>query len=186
VTLPAPPTMTLPEESLPQQPGRPARLVDLTLRVVGGVVAFLAGALTALVELLLATFRVAGHLVGVSVLIAIGANIVLSWFAHAAVGRRWAVVLPALPWFAAMVVAAGRTDEGDLLLAGDNWVGLAMIVVGAMTFAVMGFRLIIAPPPHARRGPVPPVGPGPAPGGPTSPQGGPTPPQGTPDPPVRG
>lgn len=149
--------MTVPTASMsvtpqvdPAPPGRGVRLLDLALRVVGGAVAVAGGVLTAVLELILAGVRVAGQLVGVSVLVAIVANVALSWFAHQAVGRRWAVVLPALPWFAMMVLAAGRTDEGDLLLAGDNWVGLAMIVAGAMTFAVMGFRLMLAPPsrPH--------------------------------------
>ncbi|KOX04129.1 hypothetical protein ADK66_27620 [Micromonospora sp. NRRL B-16802] len=122
-------------------------MLDLGLRLTGGIVAVVAGVVTGVLELLLATFRIGGQLVGVSVVLAIGANIALSWFAHEAVGRRWAVALPAVPWFALMAVAAVRTSEGDLLLAGDNWVGLAMIVAGAMTFAVMGFRQILAPPP---------------------------------------
>ncbi|WDZ85181.1 hypothetical protein [Micromonospora cathayae] len=136
-----------PQADPPPSPGRLVRLLDLALRVAGGAIAVFGGVLTAVLELVLAGLRVGGQLIGVSVLVAIVANVALSWFAHAAVGRRWAVVLPALPWFAMMVVAAGRTDEGDLLLVGDNWVGLAMIVAGAMTFAVMGFRLIIAPVP---------------------------------------
>ncbi|MEU6075608.1 hypothetical protein [Micromonospora sp. NPDC047074] len=138
---------TAPEETAPPPSGRHRPLLDLALRVAGGLVAVLAGALTAVLELLLATLRVGGHLIGVSVLIAVGANIALSWFAHEAVGRRWAVALPATPWFVLMAVAAVRTAEGDLLVTGDNWVGLAMIVAGAMTFAVMGFRQILAPPP---------------------------------------
>ncbi|MBM0204283.1 hypothetical protein JNW90_15080 [Micromonospora sp. STR1s_5] len=135
------------DQEAPPPAGPPSRLLDLGVRVVGAIVVVLAGVLTGVLELLLAMVRVGGQLVGVSVLLAIGANIVLSWFAHEAVGRRWAVALPAVPWFALMAVAAIRTNEGDLLLAGDNWVGLAMIVAGAMTFAVMGFRQILAPQP---------------------------------------
>ncbi|MEH1027443.1 hypothetical protein Q3V37_11325 [Micromonospora profundi] len=134
-------------QETPPEAGPPPRLLDLGLRLTGGIVAVVAGVVTGVLELLLATFRIGGQLVGVSVVLAIGANIALSWFAHEAVGRRWAVALPAVPWFALMAVAAVRTSEGDLLLAGDNWVGLAMIVAGAMTFAVMGFRQILAPPP---------------------------------------
>ncbi|MBM0275453.1 hypothetical protein [Micromonospora tarensis] len=135
------------DQNAPPPAGPPPRVLDLGLRLAGAIVVVLAGVLTGVLELLLATVRVGGYLVGVSALLAIGANIVLSWFAYEAVGRRWAVALPAVPWFALMAVAAVRTDEGDLLLAGDNWVGLAMIVAGAMTFAVMGFRQILAPPP---------------------------------------
>ncbi|MDO3702409.1 hypothetical protein Q3W71_12055 [Micromonospora sp. C28SCA-DRY-2] len=138
-----------PDETVPPPPGRPNPLLDLALRWAGGLVAVIAGVVTAVLELLLATVRVGGQLIGVSVLVAIGANIALSWFAHETVGRRWAVALPAVPWFLLMAVAAVRTDEGDLLVAGDNWVGLAMIVAGAMTFAVMGFRQILAAPPPA-------------------------------------
>ncbi|MDG4806093.1 hypothetical protein O7634_04915 [Micromonospora sp. WMMD1120] len=134
------------DQEAPPPAGPPPRLLELGLRVAGGVVVVVAGVLTGVLELLLATVRVGGHLIGVSVLLAVGANIALSWFAYETVGRRWAVALPAVPWFALMALAAVRTSEGDLLLAGDNWVGLAMIVVGAMTFAVMGFRQILAPP----------------------------------------
>ncbi|MGC4755327.1 hypothetical protein [Micromonospora trifolii] len=135
------------DQEAPPPAGPPPRLLDLGVRLFGAIVVVLAGVLTGVLELLLATVRVGGQLVGVSVLLAIGANIVLSWFAYETVGRRWAVALPAVPWFALMAVAAIRTNEGDLLLAGDNWVGLAMIVAGAMTFAVMGFRQILAPQP---------------------------------------
>ncbi|MEU4476062.1 hypothetical protein [Micromonospora sp. NPDC023888] len=136
----------LDEQDAPPPAGPPPRLLDLGLRLAGAIVVVVAGVLSGVLELLLATVRVGGQLIGVSALLAVGANIVLSWFAYEAVGRRWAVALPAVPWFALMAVAAIRTNEGDLLLAGDNWVGLAMIVAGAMTFAVMGFRQILAPP----------------------------------------
>ncbi|MEU4676723.1 hypothetical protein [Micromonospora sp. NPDC023737] len=136
-----------PEETSPPPAGPPPHLLDLGLRVAGGLVAIVAGVVTGVLELLLATLRVAGQLIGLSVLVAVAANIALGWFAHQAVGRRWSVALPAVPWFLLMVVAAVRTSEGDLLLAGDNWVGLVMIVAGAMTFAVVGFRQILAPPP---------------------------------------
>ncbi|MGW1058474.1 hypothetical protein [Micromonospora rubida] len=141
-----------PQAPAPTPPGRAWRLLDVALRVVGGLVAVIGAVATGLLELLLSTARVGGQLIGVSVLVAVAANIALGWFAYAAVGRRWAVVLPATPWFVLMGAAAVRTSEGDLLLAGDNWVGLAMIVAGAMTFAVMGFRQVLAPPPIRRVG----------------------------------
>ncbi|MBO4206087.1 hypothetical protein [Micromonospora echinofusca] len=138
----------VPAQGPPAEPTPPApwlRTADLVLRAVAGVLAVAGALLTGLVELMLAGVRVGGHLVGVAVPVVVVANVALSWFAHRAVGAGWAVALPAVPWFGLMVVAAVRTDEGDLLLAGDNWVGLAMIVAGAMTFAVMTFRLVLAP-----------------------------------------
>ncbi|WP_328370493.1 hypothetical protein OG836_30460 [Micromonospora zamorensis] len=134
------------DQDTPPPAGPPSRLLDLGLRLVGAIVVVIAAVVTGVLELLLATVRVGGQLIGVSAVLAVGANIALSWFAYEAVGRRWAVALPAVPWFALMAVGAIRTTEGDLLLSGDNWVGLAMIVAGAMTFAVMGFRQILAPP----------------------------------------
>ncbi|CCH21207.1 Conserved hypothetical protein [Micromonospora lupini str. Lupac 08] len=150
MTLPAAPMSVVDDQDTPPEAGPPPRLLDLGLRVSGAIVVVVAGIVSGVLELLLATLRVGGQLIGVSALLAVGANILLSWFAHEVVGRRWAVALPAVPWFALMAVAAIRTTEGDLLLAGDNWVGLAMIVAGAMTFAVMGFRQVLAPPPTLR------------------------------------
>lgn len=147
MSLPPAPMSVLEGQDAPPPAGPPPRLLDLGLRLAGAIVVVLAGVLTGVLELLLSTVRVGGQLIGVSALLAVGANIALSWFAHEAVGRRWAVALPAVPWFVLMAVASVRTSEGDLLLAGDNWVGLAMIVAGAMTFAVMGFRQILAPSP---------------------------------------
>ncbi|MFY1675306.1 hypothetical protein ACN27G_36145 [Plantactinospora sp. WMMB334] len=139
---------TLPEQQPgPPPAGRPGlrRAVDLAIRVVGGVVAVVAAAATAVLELILSTLRVGGVLIGVSVLVTVLANAALGWFAPRAVGRRWALALPAGVWFAVMVVAAGGTSEGDILIAGNNWVGIAMIFAGSVTFAVVGFRMIMSP-----------------------------------------
>ncbi|MGC5049904.1 hypothetical protein ACLQ2S_00385 [Micromonospora sp. DT48] len=137
-----------------QQPPRPSRWwrrpVDVGLRTAGGLFAVVAAVLSAVLELLLAPLRVGGYLIGVAVLVAVATNIVLSWFAVETVGRRWAVVLPAVPWVVIMVIAADRTNEGDVLLVG-NWVGLTLVVGGAMTFTVMAFRSILAPAPALKR-----------------------------------
>ncbi|MEV2238516.1 hypothetical protein [Micromonospora sp. NPDC049891] len=138
------------EQQPPRSSRRWRRPVDIGLRVGGGVLAVVAATLTAVLELLLAPLRVGGHLIGVAVLVAVAANIALSWFAVETVGRRWAVALPALPWVAIMVIAADRTSEGDVLLVG-NWVGLTLVVGGAMTFAVMAFRSILASAPASGR-----------------------------------
>ncbi|MFY1689980.1 hypothetical protein [Plantactinospora sp. WMMB782] len=149
MSLPSAPVST-PEELRPDPPppaGPSAvyRAVDLVLRVVGGAVAVAAAAVTAVLELILSTWRVGGMLIGVSVLVTVLANVALGWFAPRAVGRRWALALPAVVWFALMVLAAGGTAEGDVLIAADNWVGLVMIFAGSVTFAVMGFRMLMNP-----------------------------------------
>ncbi|MEO3922936.1 hypothetical protein ABGB07_03510 [Micromonosporaceae bacterium B7E4] len=149
MSLPSPSVSTPPElEPVTPPPAEPSgahRAVDLVLRVVGGVVAVVAAAVTAVLELILSMLRVGGVLIGVSVLVTVLANVALGWFAPRVVGRRWALALPAVVWFALMVVAAGGTSEGDVLIAANNWVGLVMIFAGSVTFAVMGFRTIMNP-----------------------------------------
>ncbi|NJP32328.1 hypothetical protein [Micromonospora thermarum] len=136
----------VPDEGVPPLPDRSGRAVDLVLRVAGGLLSVVGGVVSAVLELLLAPVRVGGYLIGVAVLVAVGANVALSWFAHATVARRWAVALPAVPWFVMVAVAGIRTSEGDVLLTG-TWVDLLLVVAGAMTFAVMGFRRVLATPP---------------------------------------
>ena len=84
-------------------------------------------------------------LIGLAVPVTVVANILLARFAVAAVGRRWALALPALAWFVLMVIAASPTEEGDLLLTG-SWVGLLMLLGGSVTFAVVAFRMIMQGP----------------------------------------
>jgi hypothetical protein len=123
--------------------------LDQVVRVVGGVLAVVLALLTGLLELILAPLRVSGHLVGLSALLVVPVNIALAWFAVAAVGRKGAVALPWVTWTLLMFVAAGmRTDEGDYLLAGDNWVGMAMILFGSVAFAGYLYRLILRVPPR--------------------------------------
>lgn len=160
MTLPAAPMSVVPEPQ-PAAPAHPSRAVDVALRIVGGVVAVIAGVLAAVLDLMLATWAweivkgrpdtTAKVLTGSSLALggiaaAVALIVAVSWFAHAAVGTRWAMVLPALPWFVVIVAGGFRTTEGDLLLGGDNVLGLGLIVAGAMTFAVAGFRQLVAPP----------------------------------------
>ncbi|MCZ7435531.1 hypothetical protein O7598_03915 [Micromonospora sp. WMMC241] len=164
MTSPAAPVSVLPEPPPPAPPGRAERALDRVLRVAGGVVALWAGVLAALLDLIFATWAwetVQGRSGGAQALVGIGlavagiaavaaSTVLLGWFAHASTGSRWAVALVALPWFLVIVVGGFRTTEGDLALAGDNVLGLALIVTGAVTFAVIGFRHIVTPP-HTHR-----------------------------------
>lgn len=118
--------------------------LDIVLRTVGAVVAVLAALVTAALELILSTLRVGGTLIGVAALVAIGFNVLLAWFAYTVVGRKWAVALPALSWFAVILAAAGGTTEGDIGLAGNNWVGPAIAILGSLAFAAATVRMIAA------------------------------------------
>ncbi|WP_197675735.1 hypothetical protein [Micromonospora auratinigra] len=151
-----------PEQEPGAPPARPRRGPDLALRIVGAVVAVWTGVLAAGLELIFATGAwelvkgrpegVSRTVVGIAVGLggvagAIALTVLLGWFAHAAVGTRWAAALPALPWFVVVVAGGFRTTEGDLALTGDNVLGLGLIVAGAVTFAVLGFRQLVVPPP---------------------------------------
>jgi hypothetical protein len=143
---PPPAEVAAPAEAQPAgpQPGW-HRALDTALRVAGGLVAVVATAATAVIEIFFAPLRVGGVLVGASVLLAVVANIALVRFTVAATGTRWAAAGPAVIWFALMIVASGKRHEGDLLLAAGNWVGLTMIFAGTGAFAIAGYRLILPP-----------------------------------------
>jgi hypothetical protein len=137
----------------------PWRGWDPVIRVAGVVIAVVAAFLSGVFEVLLSTLRTgdlvtvwrgdpigsgSGPLVGVSVLLAIAGNLGIAWFAVGTTGRRWALGPPWALWTLLMLFAAGvRTHEGDYLLSGDNWVALAMILVGSLSFAIYAYRMIL-------------------------------------------
>ncbi|MEV6516408.1 hypothetical protein AB0M37_11500 [Micromonospora chalcea] len=162
MTLPAVPVSTVaapPPEAAP--PSRAERTLDRALRVTGGVLTVWGGVLLALLELIFSTWAwelvqgrsgAAQALVGVGAVVVgvpavVAATVLLGSFGHRSTDGRWAVVLAALPWFVVIVAGGVRTVEGDLALVGDNVLGLALIVAGAVTFAVVGFRHLVTPPP---------------------------------------
>jgi hypothetical protein len=86
-----------------------------------------------------------GHAVRlpVALVCAVVGNAALAWFSRAVTGKTLAVLAPFAAWTVPMVVAAGRTREGDLVLTSNNWVGLVTMFVGALSFAVAAYWLTI-------------------------------------------
>lgn len=145
------------------EPGAAARVPwrgwDPAIRVAGVVVSIVAAFLSGVLEVLLSTLRAgdvvtiwrgdpigsgSGPLLGVSVLLAIAANLGIAWFAVGTTRRRWALGPPWALWTLLMLYAAGvRTHEGDYLLSGDNWVALGMILAGSLAFAIYSYRMIL-------------------------------------------
>lgn len=129
------------------------------IRIGGVLVAVVAAFVTGALELLLTPLRAGdltsiwrgepigsggGPLLGASILLAVVANGTIAWFAVSTTGRRWALGPPWAVWTLMMLLAAGvRTDEGDYVMAGNDWVGLAMILIGSLTFAVYSYRMIL-------------------------------------------
>jgi hypothetical protein len=132
---------------------------DPALRAAGVVIAIVAAFLSGVLELFLTTLRAgdltgiwrgaaigsgSGPLLGVSILLAAVLNYAIAWFVVSTSGRRWVIGPPWALWTLMMLFAAGvRTDEGDYLLGGENWVALVMILVGSLTYAVYCYRMII-------------------------------------------
>ncbi|HCT76241.1 MAG TPA: hypothetical protein DGT23_06540 [Micromonosporaceae bacterium] len=105
------------------------RAFDLLLRIVGGVLAALMGAGSALLE---ATATPGFWAIPVGA--ASVGNAFLIWFAQSTVDKPWAWLVPGVPWFATMVALVGPTTEGDLIA--NSWTGLATFAAGALVFFV--------------------------------------------------
>jgi hypothetical protein len=129
------------------------------VRAGGVVVAIVFAFVSGVVELLLSTLRAgdfvsiwhgdpigsgSGPLIPLSVVLAVVGNLAVAWFAVGTTGRRWALGPPWALWTVVMLIAAGvRTHEGDYLLSGTNYVALAMILIGSLTFAIYTYRMIL-------------------------------------------
>ena len=137
-----PPPAGQPAEATRPQPW--AGVLDGALKAAGGLVAVVATVVTAAVEIFYVPLRVGGVLVGASVVLAVVANVALVRFTVAATGAKSAALLPPLVWFGLMMLASSRQVEGDILLPGNNWVGLATIFAGSLAFGVAGYRLILS------------------------------------------
>jgi hypothetical protein len=79
----------------------------------------------------------------VSLVAALLLNAALAWFAYSMTGKMLAIAAPFLAWTAPMLIAAGRTHEGDLVLTTNNWVGISTMFVGALTYGVAVYWLTI-------------------------------------------
>ena len=140
--------MTLTSVQSPAEPAehRESRALDVLISVFGVVIAVVAAILSGFLEIFLTPLRAGGVLLGVAIPAAVIGNYAIAWFGYTTVGKRWAVAPPWVIWTLLMLFAAGvRTDEGDYLISGDNWVALVMILIGSLTFAVFAYRMILKP-----------------------------------------
>ncbi len=127
----------------------PAKPPPAWLAWVGALVAVALGAVSSVWEAFLTPLSYqwvsAGHAhsvrVPVALVLAVAGNAALVWFTRAVTGRTIVVLAPFLAWTIPMLVAGGRTREGDLVITGNNWVGLVTIFAGATTFAAAAYWL---------------------------------------------
>jgi hypothetical protein len=109
--------------------------------------------LLALLGGFLTPYRVGGVLVPVSLVLVIVGNWLLVRLTYLATGAVGLSLLPALAWLLITLALARRTTEGDLVLAGNNWVANVYIIVGCLAAAVAAYRLM-NPRPRPPGGPV--------------------------------
>jgi hypothetical protein len=129
---------------------RPRRPGPDVLGWAGGVVATALAFVTAVWEAFLTPLALHWHSGGhahsvrlpVALVCAVAGNAALTWFVHSVTGKVLAVLVPFAAWTVPMMIATRRTYEGDLVIT-SNWVGLSTIFVGALTFALVAYRLTI-------------------------------------------
>ena len=120
----------------------------IAARAGWAVLAVVAAAWLALVEVFWLPLRAGAVPVPLSVLAAVAGNLLLVGLAHRLSGSRLVAVLPALVWLAVALAATVRRPEGDLVLIGTGVtgaVGLAFLLCGVVAAAFAVGRILAAP-----------------------------------------
>ena len=128
---------------------------ELLLRIAGTVVGLLLAFLTALWTIFASPLRAGGVPLPVSPVLAILAGIGLVWFTRRVTGHNGLALLPGVVWFGTMVVAASKTGEGDLLMPGNDYMGLVAILLGCAAWGLAGYRIVLSGRPAAPAAPAP-------------------------------
>jgi hypothetical protein len=113
--------------------------------VVWALLAVAVAAWLTLVEVFWLPLRVAGFLLPLSILAAVGGNLLLPAAAHRMSGSRMVAVLPAVTWMVVVVAAMIRRPEGDLVITGGGATGvvnLVFLLVGVVAAAFSVGRVL--------------------------------------------
>lgn len=117
-----------------------ARVGQVALSVAGAAVSLAGGFLVALLTLLWLPWRVdlgfAVVRVPLALVIAVAGVLVLVWYAPRATGSKWAVLLPAVSWFAVMAAAVSTTRQGGRLLMPNDLLAAVTLFVSTTTMVV--------------------------------------------------
>lgn len=116
-----------------------------------GIVAVLVSGWLALVEVFWLPLRIGGVPVPLSVVAAVGGNLLLTGAAHRLSGSRLVAVLPAVVWLVVVIAAMVRQPEGDLVITGggaSGGINLAFLLLG-VTGAAFGVGRALAAPRRA-------------------------------------
>jgi hypothetical protein len=111
------------------------RYGGLAAGIWGGVILAAAGAF-------LTPLRFDGVLIPVSILLVIAGNVLLVRYTYDATGNKWLSLIPGGVWLALTLVMSNRTNEGDLVLAQNNWVATVYLFAGSISIGVTAYRMI--------------------------------------------
>jgi hypothetical protein len=118
------------------------------------LLAVIAAAWLAVVEVFWLPLRIGGWLVPVSVLAAVVGNLLLVDLVRWGSRSRAVALLPALTWAAIAAAATMRRPEGDLLVVGSGGlgaVGLAFLLLGVLAALVAAARALAGSHPGGAR-----------------------------------
>lgn len=104
--------------------------------MIGGLLVLAATALVATAGAFLVGLRVGGQRLPISLLIAAVLHPVLIRLMRTATASRLAMLGPFLLWILLVLPLSARRREGDVVLAGNNWVATAYLIVGMGAFAI--------------------------------------------------
>jgi hypothetical protein len=129
-------------------PARPGWLSAAGLAVAAAL-AFVTALWEAFLAPLMVHWTSGGHAhyarVPVAVAGAVVGNAALAWFTRQVTRNVLAVAVPLVAWAVPMFFASTKTREGDLVLAGNNWVAIVTLVAGLFTFVLAAFSLAVLP-----------------------------------------
>lgn len=119
----------------------PPTVFEYVIRSCGAVVVLAATIVLSIVETFLVPVRAAHMYLPVAALLAAASNIAFPLAMLYLTRVRGLALLPGLAWFVIVIAATTPTGEGDLVIPAI-WPGVVMLVVGAGTFATMGYLLL--------------------------------------------
>ncbi|MGH3656382.1 MAG: hypothetical protein ACRDUA_06965 [Micromonosporaceae bacterium] len=125
---------------------------EWAIRVAGGILVCWLAVVSAVVEAFLVPLRVGSTRVPVALLLAVVCNLVLPRLAHWLTRSRLVTMLPAVTWFLVILIFAGGTSEGDIVLAGNDWVGMVLLLAGSASAAAGAYFALLRVKPSRLRG----------------------------------
>jgi hypothetical protein len=122
-------------------PGWTERVLRIAGVLVGAGLALVSAVWEAVLSPMYAHIGHATFRLPLAVVLAVVGNVTILLFTFYVTGRMAFALLPAVVWIAVIVMAGRRTSEGDLLITGTNWVGVLLVLLGSVSWAVAAYWL---------------------------------------------